>query len=62
MTWHTGDPVQLVRPLDFLAITDHPHLLGLPPPSRLPTRLDNLMKAHIQHQTRRLGCRNATAC
>ena len=27
---NTGQPVQLIRPLDFLAITDHAEMLGLP--------------------------------
>ena len=28
---NTGQPVQLIRPLDFLAITDHSELMGLAP-------------------------------
>ena len=29
---NTGQPVQLVRPLDFLVITDHAEFIGLAPP------------------------------
>ena len=28
---NTGQPVQLVRPLDFLAVTDHAEMMGLAP-------------------------------
>ena len=31
MISNTGQPVQLVRPLDFLAITDHAEMMGLAP-------------------------------
>ena len=28
---NTGQPVQLIRPLDFLFITDHAEMIGLAP-------------------------------
>ena len=31
---NTGQPVQLIRPLDFLAITDHAEMMGLAPAIR----------------------------
>ena len=31
---NTGQPVQLIRPLDFLAITDHAEMIGLAPAIR----------------------------
>jgi hypothetical protein len=31
VTSNTGQPVQLIRPLDFLAITDHAEMMGLAP-------------------------------
>lgn len=34
VTSNTGQPVQLIRPLDFLAITDHAEMMGLAPAIR----------------------------
>ena len=34
VTSNTGQPIQLIRPLDFLAITDHAEMIGLAPAIR----------------------------
>ena len=39
MISNTGQPVQLVRPLDFLAITDHAEMMGLAPSMQSSDRL-----------------------